>query len=147
MARVHLCFNLAGILVIFVLRSCSHPAHRLEFIARHGAQHKAVAISWIASVFAIYRPGYLLYVLVTWPPHTAYMQGRTHRARPLSDGHRRARGAQHIPSGTAAGPSSSASESRNRGEPRTGDPPTGGPAAYWSNGMSSSGTARPVGSE
>ena len=67
MALVHLCFNLAGILVIFVIPLLRNiPVIASEFIARHGAQRKAVAIGWIASVFfAIPALAILLYVLVT----------------------------------------------------------------------------------
>ena len=115
MALVHLCFNLAGILVIFVIP----PGHPLVRPRHRAAAHPPLP-----------RCG---------SPHPPAFRRR--------DPPRTRKGPATIPLGTAAGPSSSASESRNRGEPRTGDPPTGGPAAYWSNGMSSSGTARPVGSE
>ena len=67
LALVHLCFNLADILVIFVIPLLRNiPVIASEFIARHGAQRKAVAIGWIASVFfAIPALAILLYVLVT----------------------------------------------------------------------------------
>lgn len=52
MALVHLCFNLAGILVIYVIPVLRNiPVVASEFIARLGARNKFWAIGWIAGVF------------------------------------------------------------------------------------------------
>lgn len=52
MALVHLCFNLAGILVIYVIPVLRNiPVVESEFIARLGAANKFWAIGWIAGVF------------------------------------------------------------------------------------------------
>lgn len=52
MALVHLCFNLAGILVIYVIPVLRNiPVVASEFIARLGARNKFWAIGWIADVF------------------------------------------------------------------------------------------------
>ncbi|WP_295628580.1 Na/Pi symporter [uncultured Corynebacterium sp.] len=54
MALVHLCFNLLGILLIFVIPILRNvPVKASEFIAAHAADNKFVAIGWIASVFFV----------------------------------------------------------------------------------------------
>ncbi|MFD5868425.1 Na/Pi symporter [Corynebacterium sp. NPDC060344] len=67
MALVHLCFNLAGILLIFVLPLLrSVPVTASEFIAKHAARNKFIAIGWIGSAFfAVPGLAILIFALLT----------------------------------------------------------------------------------